>query len=70
MLGGEQPNAADLQIAPTIRLLYALDDVRPLIAGRPAEAFTFRLLDRPAATVPAGALPIQTAVPAATLPAT
>ena len=23
VLGGDQPNAADLQIAPTIRLLYA-----------------------------------------------
>jgi glutathione S-transferase len=69
VIGGEQPNAADLQIAPTIRLLYALDDVRPLIAGRPAEAFTFRLLDKPVATVPAGALPVQTAAPAATLPA-
>jgi glutathione S-transferase len=70
VIGGDAPNAADLQIAPTIRLLYALDDVRPLIAGRPAEAFTFRLLDKPVATVPAGALPVQTAVPAATLPAT
>ncbi len=70
VLDGERPNAADLQIAPTIRLLYALDDVRPLIAGRPAEAFAFRWLDRPVATVPAGALPVQTAAPAATLPAT
>jgi len=70
VLDGEQPNAADLQIAPTIRLLYALDDVRPLIAGRPAEAFTFRWFDRPVASVPAGALPVQTAAPAATLPAT
>jgi glutathione S-transferase len=70
VLDGEQPNAADLQIAPTIRLLYAMDDVRPLIAGRPAEAFAFRWLDRPVATVPAGALPVQADVPAATLPAT
>ncbi|WP_445149162.1 glutathione S-transferase family protein [Baekduia sp. Peel2402] len=70
VLDGEQPNAADLQIAPTIRLLYALDDVRPLIAGRPAEAFTFRWFDRPVASVPAGALPVHTAAPAATLPAT
>jgi glutathione S-transferase len=69
VLGGEQPNAADLQIAPTIRLLYALDDVRPLIEGRPAEAFAFRWVDRPVATVPAGALPVQADVPAATLPA-
>jgi glutathione S-transferase len=69
VLDGERPNAADLQIAPTIRLLYALEDVRPLIAGRPAEAFAFRWFDRPVATVPAGALPVASAAQAATLPA-
>jgi glutathione S-transferase len=69
VLGGERPNAADLQIAPTIRLLYAMEDVRPLIAGRPAEDVAFRWFDRPTATVPAGALPVETAAQAATLPA-
>jgi glutathione S-transferase len=69
VLDGERPNAADLQIAPTIRLLYALDDVRPLIEGRPAEAFAFRWFERPVATVPAGALPVEGAAQAATLPA-
>jgi glutathione S-transferase len=69
VIGGDQPNAADLQIAPTVALLYALEDVRPLIEGRPAEAFAFRWVDRPVASVPAGALPIQADVPAATLPA-
>lgn len=69
VLNGEQPNAADLQIAPTVGLLYALDDVRPLIEGRPAEAFAFRWFDRPTATVPAGALPVAAAAQAATLPA-
>ena len=69
VLDGERPNAADLQIAPTIRLLYALDDVRPLIEGRPAEAFAFRWFERPVASVPAGALPVEGAAQAATLPA-
>ena len=69
VLGGAQPNAADLQIAPTIRLLYAMEDLQPLIAGRPAEAFAFRWFDRPVATVPPGALPVETAAQAATLPA-
>jgi glutathione S-transferase len=69
VLDGERPNAADLQIAPTIRLLSCLDDVRPLIEGRPAEAFTFRWFDRPVASVPAGALPVESAAQAATLPA-
>jgi glutathione S-transferase len=49
--------------------LYALDDVRPLVEGRPAEAFAFRWFDRPVATVPAGALPVESAAQAATLPA-
>ncbi len=69
VLDGEQPNAADLQIAPTIRLLHALEDVRPLIAGRPAEAFAFRWFAPLTASVPAGALPIEAAAQAATLPA-
>ncbi len=69
VLNGEQPNAADLQIAPSIRLLYTLDDVRPLIEGRPAEAFAFRWFPRLPASVPTGALPVQTAAQAATLPA-
>jgi glutathione S-transferase len=69
VLDGEQPNAADLQIAPSLRLLYALEDVRPLIAGRPAEAFAFRWFAPLTASVPSGALPVQTAAQAATLPA-
>jgi glutathione S-transferase len=69
VLDGAQPNAADLQIAPTVRLLYALEDLQPLIAGRPAEAFAFRWFDRPVATVPTGGLPVEAAAQAATLPA-
>jgi glutathione S-transferase len=68
-LGGERPNAADLQIAPSLRLLYALQDVRPLIDGRPAKAFAFRWFAQLPASVPTGALPVQTAAQAATLPA-
>ncbi len=37
LLGGERPNAADLQIGSTIRLLASIGDVRPLLAGRPCE---------------------------------
>jgi glutathione S-transferase len=36
LIGGEQPNAADLQIGSTIRLLMSIGDIRPLIADRPA----------------------------------
>ena len=36
ILGGEVPNVADLQIAPSVRLAMSLDDLRPAIEGRPA----------------------------------
>jgi glutathione S-transferase len=56
LLGGEQPNAADLQIGSTIRLLMSIGDVRPLIAGRPAAELT-RYFPPITGEVPAGVLP-------------
>jgi glutathione S-transferase len=44
VVGGEQPNAADFQIATSIRLLLCLDDVRPPIEDRPAGALARRLV--------------------------
>jgi glutathione S-transferase len=43
VLGGEQPNAADFQIATSIRLLMCLDDLRPTIEGRPAGELAMRV---------------------------
>jgi glutathione S-transferase len=40
VVGGEQPNAADLQIGSTIRLLLSIGDMRPLIENRPAAQLT------------------------------
>jgi glutathione S-transferase len=40
LLGGDLPNAADLQIGSSIRLLMSIGDVRPLIEGRPAAQLT------------------------------
>jgi len=37
VLGGDEPNAADLQIGATLRVLLTVADLRPLIEGRPAE---------------------------------
>ncbi len=56
LLGGERPNAADLQIGSTIRLLMSIGDVRPLIAGRPA-ARPHALLPADGRRGPAGVLP-------------
>ena len=36
LLGGEEPNVADYQVASTLALLMTLDDLRPLISPRPA----------------------------------
>ena len=42
--GGEQPNAADFQIAPSLGLAMTLDDLRPAIENRPAGALAKRLV--------------------------
>jgi glutathione S-transferase len=56
-LGGEQPNAADLQIAPSVRLLMTLGDLRPLIEPRPAGALALRLFEDFPGDVPSGMIP-------------
>lgn len=58
LLGGEQPNAADLQIGSTIRILMSIGDVRPLIEGHPAAQLT-RYFPPMAGEVPAGVLPAE-----------
>jgi glutathione S-transferase len=59
VLGGETVNAADLQIAPSSRLMLTLGDVRPYFAGRPAEAHAMRLFGEWAGEAPAGVFPAQ-----------
>jgi glutathione S-transferase len=44
VLNGEQPNAADFQIAPSIGLALTFDDLRPAIEGRPAAALAKRFV--------------------------
>jgi glutathione S-transferase len=44
VIGGEEPNAADYQIAPGVRLLMTMDDVRPAIESRPAGQLAMRLV--------------------------
>jgi glutathione S-transferase len=58
LLGGEQPNAADLQVGSSIRLLHSIADLR-------------ELLDEHAAVALAGYFPpLLGEIPAGTLPAT
>ena len=44
VIGGLQPNAADFQIASTVRLLMCFDDLRPAIERRPAGRFATDLV--------------------------
>jgi glutathione S-transferase len=58
LLGGAQPNAADLQIGASIRLLLSVGDVRGLVEDRPAAELA-RYFPPLAGSVPAGVLPAE-----------
>src|SRR3954454_4150468 len=57
VVGGAEPNAADLQIATTTRLLLTIGDVVPFFAGRPAEAHARELFGAQPGSVPRGVVP-------------
>ena len=59
VIGAESPNAADLQIASTLRLLMTLGDLRPLIEPRPAGQLALRLFPEVDGSLPRGALPAE-----------
>jgi glutathione S-transferase len=59
VIGGETPNAADLQIAGSIRLLLTFADLRDAIDARPAGRLARRVIPRYPGDVPAGALPAE-----------
>lgn len=46
VLGGAEPNAADYQVATTLALMMTHEDLRPLIAARPAGALALRIAPR------------------------
>jgi glutathione S-transferase len=58
VLGGEQPNAADLQIGSSIRLLRTIGDVRSLVDAHPACSLT-RWFEPQAGEAPPGTLPAE-----------
>lgn len=51
-LGAEQPNVADFQIAPSLRLAMTLDDLCPAIESRPAGQLALRLVPNYPGKVP------------------
>jgi glutathione S-transferase len=58
LIGGEHPNAADLQIGATVRLLMTIGDVRSLVEDRPASRLV-RYFPPMVGSVDAGALPAE-----------
>jgi glutathione S-transferase len=70
VLGGDQPNVADLQIATSLRLLMTLQDVRPAIASRPAGELAMRIVpeypgDAPPVLPASWLEPLRASAPAA-----
>jgi glutathione S-transferase len=57
IIGDEQPNAADLQIGATLRVLLVIGDVRPLIEDRACEHIARRWFPDYPGDIPAGAFP-------------
>jgi glutathione S-transferase len=57
VIGGETPNAGDLQIGATIRVLLPIGDLSPLLADTAAEAVALRHFPEYRGGVPAGAYP-------------
>lgn len=71
VIGGEWPNAADLQICATLNLWMSMDDIRPAIERRPCGELTLRLFPEGTGHIGGGVLPaewlepLKTASPAA-----
>lgn len=54
VIGGTEPNAADFQIAPSIRLAMTVGDLRPFIEGRPIGHAALRLVPDYPGSIPPG----------------
>jgi glutathione S-transferase len=59
VLGGEELNAADFQIAPNVSALLLAEDLAPYIVGRPAEALARRVAPGYVGRVPRGVAPAE-----------
>ena len=57
IMGGDEPNAADLQTAASVRLLLTVDDVLPRAEDRPSGRLARRLFPDYPGHVPGGRAP-------------
>jgi glutathione S-transferase len=58
-IGGKEPNAADFQIAPSVRVLNTFEDLAPVIGERKASRYARELLPEYPTKVPAGMIPAE-----------
>src|SRR5207244_9744941 len=56
-IGGDQPNALDLQFGSSVRLLQCLEDLREAIDARPCGELARRVFPSYPGSMPAGAVP-------------
>jgi glutathione S-transferase len=59
VIGGDEPNAADFQIATSVRGLMNVGDLRPAIENRPAGELAMRYVPEFGTDFPAGLLPAE-----------
>jgi glutathione S-transferase len=57
VIGGDRPNAADFQVATSLRSLMTIQDLRPATNGHPASDLAMRLVPEYGSDFPAGLLP-------------
>jgi glutathione S-transferase len=63
VIGGDEPNAADLQIATSVRALLNVRDLDSVTRNRPATDLAMRYLPEFGTDVPAGLLPTEWLAP-------
>lgn len=59
VIGGEEPNAADFQIASSVRALLNVEDLKPATNGRPASGLALRYLPEFGTDFRPGLLPAE-----------
>jgi glutathione S-transferase len=59
VIGADEPNAADFQIATSVRALLTVEDLRSVTNGRPAADLAMRFLPEFGNDFPAGMLPAE-----------
>jgi len=65
VIGGDEPNAADFQIATSVRAILTVQDLKPAFEGRPAAELAMRFLPELGNDFPAGMLPSEWLAPLA-----